>query len=158
MTAVEAFNSDTPPVRIIATDVDTRVLETASSGIYEDARVKSLSRERLHRFFMRGTGSRRGCVKVRPELRKLVTFRALNLLDTGWAIHGPLDAILCRNVMIYFDRATQLGILSRMSPLLADDGLLFTGHSENFSHAADLFRLRGKTVYELSANAGKRRE
>jgi chemotaxis protein methyltransferase CheR len=99
---------------------------------------------------LRGTGSHAGFAKVRPELQRMITFRRLNLLDRNWAIREPLDAIFCRNVMIYFDKQTQLSILKRFTPLLHEDGLLFAGHSENFFHADELFRSRGKTVYELA--------
>lgn len=147
MTAVEAFGSVTPPVRILASDVDTNVLNTAQAGIYAEERVEKLDPERLKRFFQRGTGSHAGKVRVRPELRNLVTFRRVNLLEGGWPVRGPLDAVFCRNVMIYFDKPTQLGILERFAPLLRPDGLLFAGHSESLHHASHLFRLRGKTVY-----------
>jgi chemotaxis protein methyltransferase CheR len=82
-------------------------------------------------------------------LRAMITFRQLNLLSDNWPIRGPLDVIFCRNVMIYFDKETQLKILQKFAPLLRPDGLLFAGHSENFHNALHLFRLRGKTVYEL---------
>jgi chemotaxis protein methyltransferase CheR len=65
-------------------------------------------------------------------------------------VRGPLDVIFCRNVMIYFDKPTQLKILERYAPLLREDGLLFAGHSESFHNAAHLFRLKGKTVYGLA--------
>jgi chemotaxis protein methyltransferase CheR len=87
---------------------------------------------------------------VRPELRALLTFRQLNLLDTSWPVRGPFDAIFCRNVMIYFDKLTQRQVLQNLAPLLRHDGLLFAGHSESFLHSADVFRLRGNTVYELA--------
>jgi len=87
---------------------------------------------------------------VRPELRAMITFRQVNLLADEWHIRGPLDAIFCRNVMIYFDKATQLKILERFAPLLQPDGLLFAGHSESFHNAGHVFSLRGKTVYELA--------
>ena len=150
MTAIEALNSSEPPVRILSTDVDTNVLARADAGIYDLERIESITPERQRRFFLRGSGNRAGLAKVRPELRKLVTFRQQNLLDDKWPIRGPFDAIVCRNVMIYFDKATQRGILKKFVPLLRPDGLLFAGHSESFFHAADLFKLRGKTVYELA--------
>lgn len=150
MTAIEAFGTDTPPVTIIATDIDTNVLATARKGIYPLDRVEKLEPERLKRFFFRGESSQIGFVKVRPELQRLITFKKLNLLDTSWPIHGGIDAIFCRNVMIYFDKETQLTILQRFAPLLNENGLMFAGHSENFYHADAYFKLRGKTVYELS--------
>jgi chemotaxis protein methyltransferase CheR len=90
----------------------------------------------------------------------LVTFTRINLLDSRWSVREPLDAIFCRNVMIYFDKPTQYSILKRFVPLLRPEGLLFAGHSESFLHAADLFRSLGRTVYQrtdanLSARAAK---
>lgn len=152
MTAAEAFNDAKPPVRILATDVDTNVLAHASAGVYAEERVEKLPPAQLKRFFLRGGGAHAGKVKVRPELRELVEFRRLNLLDATWPVRGPFDVIFCRNVMIYFDKPTQLKILEKFAPLL-DDGLLFVGHSESLFHAAHLFRLRGKTVYELARGA-----
>ncbi|HUL92221.1 MAG TPA: CheR family methyltransferase [Burkholderiales bacterium] len=150
ITAAEAFDTLTPPVRILASDVDTNVLAKAEAGIYPMDRFERMPPERLRRFFLKGSGPNAGHVKIRPEIAGLVTFRQVNLLHDNWPMRGPLDAIFCRNVMIYFDKATQYSILKKFVPLLANDGLFFAGHSENFIHAADLFRLRGKTVYELS--------
>lgn len=152
ITLIEALGADAP-VRILATDVDTSVLEKAAAGIYPADRVEKLEPERLRRFFLRGTGVHSGLVKVRPEPRRLITFRQINLLASDWPVRGPIDAIFCRNVMIYFDRATQHRILERFEPLLHPGGLLFAGHSESLHHAADLFRLRGKTVYERVRDA-----
>ncbi len=152
MTAVEIFGSS-PPVEIIATDLDTRVLEIARIGIYKEEKIEKLDPERIKRFFLRGTGQQSGMVKVRQELRDLVTFQRLNLQDKKWDLQPPFDAIFCRNVMIYFDKTTQLSILKKFVPLLRPDGLLFAGHSESFYNADEYFTLRGKTVYELAPNA-----
>ena len=148
ITACEAFNSMTPPVEIVATDIDTNVLTTARSGVYGMDRVERLSRERMQRFFLKGTGSQAGFARVRPELQRLIEFKRINLLDRSWALQGPFDIMFCRNVMIYFDKPTQYDILKRFVPLLKQDGLLFAGHSESFLHAADIFRSLGRTVYE----------
>jgi chemotaxis protein methyltransferase CheR len=150
MTLCEAFDTLTPPVSIIATDIDTNVLATAADGVYGMDRVEKLSPERLRRFFLKGRGAQEGMARVRPELRHLVTFRQLNLLDASWQLSGQFDAIFCRNVMIYFDKETQRRILSRFVPLMKPDALLFAGHSENFLYVSDALRLRGKTVYELN--------
>lgn len=147
MTACEAYNSHTPPVHIIASDIDTNVLAQGERGIYGGDRVARLSQERIRRFFLKGTGDQQGQVRVRPELQALISFRRINLLDRVWPVQGPLDAIFCRNVMIYFDKPTQYTILKRFVPLLRPEGLLFAGHSESFMHAADLFRSIGRTVY-----------
>lgn len=150
MTVVEAFGSFNVPVSIMASDLDTNVLATAEKGVYSEDRVEKISPERMKRFFLKGSGSQEGFVCVRPELRRLITFQRVNLLDPSWPLRGPLDVIFCRNVMIYFDKPTQYKILSRFAPLMHDHGLLFAGHSESFLHAADLFRSLGKTVYELA--------
>jgi len=150
MTMVDAFGSFTPPVTIIATDLDTNVLAKAEAGVYPIERVEKLPEAAVKRFFLKGTGKHAGYVLVRPELRAMITFRQVNLLSDEWHIRGPLDAIFCRNVMIYFDKATQLKILERFAPLLQPDGLLFAGHSESFHNAGHIFGLRGKTVYELA--------
>jgi chemotaxis protein methyltransferase CheR len=154
MTVCEVFGTLTPPVTIVATDIDTNVLQTAANGVYPMERVEKMERERLRQFFQRGKGAQAGMVRVRPELRQLITFQPLNLLAPNWALNGPFDAIFCRNVMIYFDKPTQSRILSRFVPLLKPEGLLFAGHSENFMYASDAFKLRGKTVYVLSPRQG----
>jgi chemotaxis protein methyltransferase CheR len=148
ITACEAFDSLTPPVSIVASDIDTNVLATAGKGVYLLDRVNKMSPERLKRFFLKGTGAQEGYVRVRPELQKLLTFTQINLLDVRLPLQGPFDALFCRNVMIYFDKPTQYSILKKFSPLLREDGLLFAGHSESFLHAADLFKSLGRTVYE----------
>lgn len=150
MTMVEAFGNFRPPVTILATDLDTNVLAKAEAGIYAVERIEKLSADRIKRFFLRGKGAQSGFVRVRPELRAMITFRQVNLLSDEWPIRGPLDAIFCRNVMIYFDKVTQLKILERFAPLLYPDGLLFAGHSESFHNAGHVFTLRGKTVYGLA--------
>ena len=150
MTVVETFNSFNVPVSIFASDLDTSVLATAERGSYARDRVDKLSPERLSRFFVKGAGSQEGFYTARPELRRLITFQRINLLEPVWSVRGPLDVIFCRNVMIYFDKPTQYKILKRFAPLLNDSGLLFAGHSESFLHAAEFFRSQGKTVYELA--------
>jgi chemotaxis protein methyltransferase CheR len=154
MTVCEAFDTLTPPVNIVATDIDTNVLETAANGVYPIDRIEKMAQDRVKRFFQRGKGERVGLVRVRPELRQLITFKPLNLLAGSWPISGPFDVIFCRNVMIYFDKPTQGKILARFVPLMKPQGLLFAGHSENFMYASDAFKLRGKTVYELEPRHG----
>jgi len=151
MTAVEALGGYERPFHIIASDLDTKVLETARAGRYRADAVAKLPARQVDRFFLRGDGDNSGFMQVRPELQKVIDFRRLNLLDATWPIHAPLDAIFCRNVMIYFDKGTQLSILKKFAPLMRSDGLLFAGHSENFYHAGTVFKLRGHTVYELAA-------
>jgi chemotaxis protein methyltransferase CheR len=153
MTMVDAFNSLTPPVRIIATDIDTNALQKASAGIYSIEQVEKLPKDILERFFLKGRGDKAGQVKVRKELQDLITFSQLNLQDAQWPLNGAFDAIFCRNVMIYFDKPTQNKILQRFVPLMRKDALLFAGHSESLQSLSSLFQLRGKTVYSLSEQA-----
>ncbi|WP_312972347.1 protein-glutamate O-methyltransferase CheR [Atlantibacter sp.] len=135
---------------VFASDIDTEVLQKAQSAIYRQEELKTLSPQQLQRYFMRGTGPHEGLVRVRSELGNAVQFAALNLLDKQYNVPGPFDAIFCRNVMIYFDKETQQEILKRFVPLLKPGGLLFAGHSENFSNLSRDFWLRGQTVYALS--------
>jgi chemotaxis protein methyltransferase CheR len=150
MTVLETFGDRASHVSIFASDLDTNVLATAQKGIYPIERVEKIPTERLKRFFLKGTGSQEGYVAVRPELKRLIEFQRVNLLEPNWPVRGPLDVIFCRNVMIYFDKPTQYKILSRFAPMMQTDGLMFAGHSESFLHAADLFKSLGKTVYALS--------
>ena len=99
MTLCDAYGSLTPPVKIIATDIDTEVLSTAAVGVYPADRVAALGKDQLRRFFLRGKGTQEGQVRVRDELRALIEFRPLNLLAADWALSAPFDAIFCRNVM-----------------------------------------------------------
>jgi chemotaxis protein methyltransferase CheR len=131
----------------MASDLDTQVLRTAEKGVYGPDRLVRMTPERLDRFFLKTSDGPLGSYVVRPELRRLVQFQQINLLDPVWPLQGRLDVIFCRNVMIYFDKPTQYKILSRFAPLLNPEGLLISGHSESFLHAADLFRSLGKTVY-----------
>lgn len=149
MTVCEAFGSLNPPVEIIATDIDTNVLATAAAGVYPYDRVSKLSEKRRKHFFQKGVGPQEGFVRVKNELRQLITFSQLNLLAQQWPLTGQFDAIFCRNVMIYFDKPTQSTILSRFLPLMKADALLFAGHSENFLYVSKELHLLGKTVYEL---------
>ena len=153
ITACEAFGTLTPPVHILATDIDTSVLETAEEGVYAMDRIASLSEKRRQAFFQRGSGPHSGQCRVRPALRALVEFRPLNLLDRSYGIAPGLTAIFCRNVMIYFDKPTQYAVLQRMIPLLAPEGRLYAGHSESFTHAADLVTSCGRTVYRARERA-----
>ena len=156
ITAMEAFDSLRPPVQIIASDIDTGVLQTAAQGIYPLNRIDPLSMARKKRFFLRGKGRQEGMVRVRDELRELIEFQQINLLDPRWPIEPGLDVIFCRNVMIYFDKPTQQHLLERMVKLLRSDGLFFAGHSESFVHATHLVRLIGRTVYRPASQGGGR--
>ncbi|MDR2881137.1 MAG: chemotaxis protein CheR [Azoarcus sp.] len=146
MTACDTFSSLTPPVEIVASDIDTSVLAQAEKAVYRRDRLDRVPPAHLSRYFSPTPGSD-GSYTVRGELRRLINFRRINLLSPAWPVQGAFDAIFCRNVMIYFDRPTQYGILKRFVPLLRLDGRVYAGHSESFSHAADLLRSIGRTMY-----------
>jgi chemotaxis protein methyltransferase CheR len=153
MTIAELFGSIPHHIKIIASDLDTNVLEKARLGIYTHERLAKVPEALRKKYFFSATHLPEGHAQVRPELQAMLIFRQINLLDATWPMRGPFDVIFCRNVMIYFDKATQYHILEKFVPYLAPDGLLFAGHSESFHHAANLFKLRGKTVYALAENA-----
>lgn len=146
ITCTEALGA-TGSVKIVASDIDTKVLSTASRGVY-GADARGLTPERLRAHFLRGKGANSGSIRVKPELARLIEFRTHNLMETRWSLGEPFDIVFCRNVMIYFDAPTQRKVLERIHGVMKPRSLLFVGHSENFTESKDLFRLRGKTVYE----------
>jgi len=151
MTLQKAFGASLP-IEILATDLDTAVLQTAASGIYPLARIDDLANDWKRLAFLKGTGAREGRVCVRPELRQLITFEQMNLLDEAWSVgNEPFQAIFCRNVMIYFDKATQKQLLRRFHSLLAPEGLLFVGHSEALLDTTLGFQSLGQTIYRRKA-------
>lgn len=150
LTLAETLGSGPGKFQVHATDIDTQVLEKALAGVYRQEELWTLSPQQLQKFFFRGTGPHAGMVRVRPDLANMVSYAQLNLLANEWAVPGPFDAIFCRNVMIYFDKETQEKILRRFVPMLKPGGILFAGHSENFSQISKEFYLRGQTVYGLT--------
>ena len=154
ITACEAFGTLTPPVKILATDVDTQVLDTAVRGVYPLERIAALDAAVKRKYFQRGSGPNEGKCRVVPALRQLIEFRQLNLLAPLYEVGGPFEALFCRNVMIYFDKPTQRSILSKLIRHLAEDGLLYTGHAENYLHAADLIQPCGRTLYRRASPPG----
>jgi chemotaxis protein methyltransferase CheR len=134
-------------VRLLATDIDSAVLTSATEGVYEQERVELLSQAQLHNWFLKGVGDQSGQVKVRQLLQDMITFRYMNLMEE-WPMTGPFDLIFCRNVMIYFDSETKEKLLDRMADLLKPDGYLFLGHSEAMPRHGKRYRLIGKTIYQ----------
>lgn len=146
MSALEALGPEAP-VRVLATDIDTDVLRRAQAAVYPRASVSDIPLARLRRFFLEGTGANEGKVRPRAEVTRMVRFEHHNLLAPEWPQRGPFAAIFCRNVMIYFDAATQMAVLEKFAPLLHDDGLLFAGHSEYYAHAVRRWTRVAHAVY-----------
>jgi chemotaxis protein methyltransferase CheR len=131
-------------VRVLATDIDSKVVETAAAGIYAIDRLKGLETQRLADWFK--PDEQRQHYTVNCELKSLITFKQLNLLD-AWPVKGPFDVIFCRNVTIYFDKDTQRELFERMADVQEPGGWLFIGHSENLYNVTERYRLVGRTVY-----------
>jgi chemotaxis protein methyltransferase CheR len=149
LTLTDALNGATSwDVRILASDVNTDVLERAAAGIYDLEDVGPVPRAVLGRHFLRGNGASTGLVRVRPALRDLVTFRRINLVEEAWPIRTRFDVIFCRNVLIYFDRPTQQRVLGRLLGFLKDGGILILGHSEGVHGTVGGLRHIGGTIYQ----------
>ncbi|WFP51595.1 protein-glutamate O-methyltransferase [Methylomonas sp. EFPC3] len=133
-------------IKILATDLDTNVLATAASGVYSEERVTGIAEQRLKRWFQKGSGRQANKVRVRAELRQLIAFRQLNLMQE-WPMRGGFDAIFCRNVLIYFDRETKAMLAERYAGLLDTGGCLFIGHSESLHQLDTAFDPIGNTIY-----------
>ena len=147
MTVAETFGTFNSKVEIIASDIDSTVLEKASEGVYLFDSLQNMTQQQRQKFFLRGKGVNQGKVRVLPELRKMVKFQQINLMHKKWDITPDIDVIFCRNVMIYFDKNTQIEILTRMVQLMNPNGLYIAGHSETFANASHLVFPLGKTVY-----------
>jgi chemotaxis protein methyltransferase CheR len=133
-------------IKILATDLDTNVLQTASDGVYTDDRVTDMSEERLKQWFMRGKSSQSGQVKVRPQLQQIIQFKQLNLMQ-DWPMKCHFDFIFCRNVLIYFDRETKTLLAQRYAQMLSSRSWLFIGHSESLNQLSKDFELVACTSY-----------
>jgi chemotaxis protein methyltransferase CheR len=133
-------------VRILATDLDSDVLERGRRGIYVEERLKNLSAQRRARFFTEQHGRDGTSFEASDELKSLITFKQLNLMHP-LPMRGPLEAIFCRNVVIYFDKDTQRELFARIAQLQRPGNLLFLGHSESLFKVTEEYSLIGKTVY-----------
>jgi chemotaxis protein methyltransferase CheR len=133
--------------QVIATDLDSSVVQVGLNGIYTIDRLKGVSQARQKRWFLKGSGSKEGDVKVKPDLQEIIKFDQLNLMDE-WPIKDSIDVIFCRNVVIYFDKPTQSKLFNRYADRLPIGGHLFVGHSESLYKVCDRFELLGQTIYK----------
>lgn len=132
-------------IRILATDLDTQVLQFAADGVYPEDRVAELPIEILKRWFMKGKFSPEN-VRVKTELQAIIQFKHLNLMEE-WPMKTPFDVIFCRNVLIYFNRETKSTLAKRYAQLLVSKSWLFIGHSESLNHLTSEFELVATTSY-----------
>jgi chemotaxis protein methyltransferase CheR len=149
ITVREAFPAhESWDIRVLATDIDTHVLAHAEAGEYSLEQAARIPDPLLRRYFYQGEGANAGRVQVKQALKDLIRFRRLNLMDDPWPMRGLFDAILCRNVIIYFDRATQRRLIERFTQLLNPGGYLFLGHSESLIDAGSKLRHMSQSVYQ----------
>ncbi len=139
-------------IRVLATDLDTNVLQHAETGIYAEDRVRDMPRALLSKYFTRGGDGDAPRFKVKPELAQMIVFRQLNLIQP-LPMSGPLDVIFCRNVIIYFDKDTQRSLFGRMAPLQRPGDVLFLGHSESLFKVSEAWKLVGRTIYRRDGAA-----
>jgi chemotaxis protein methyltransferase CheR len=138
-------------VRLVASDVDTGVLEYARRGIYAERELEHLPRELWSAWFLRGRGLSEGRVRASDKLRQLVDFRRINLIDATYPFDAPLDVVFLRNVLIYFDAPTQQSIFERMHQVLRPGGLLVVGHSESQPYLREHFEVLETTIFRRPA-------
>jgi chemotaxis protein methyltransferase CheR len=133
---------------LLATDISTRVLETARKGIYSENLVDPVPVPLKHKYLMRGKGPRKGYCRIVPEIRNRIRFHRLNLIEgRNFGIKTQMDIIFCRNVIIYFDRKTQVKLFDKFFEQLKAGGFLFIGHSESLHGINDRFIPVGRTAY-----------
>lgn len=140
-------------VRILATDISSRMLERARSATWPVERASAIPDRYLKTFMLRGTGSRLGQVRAGPEIRSAVRFARLNLNRESYALEGPFDLILCRNVLIYFDHDSKVRVIRRLQRMLRPKGYLFVGHAESMVSLAGGMDQVIPTVYQRSGQA-----
>ncbi|MEM9300663.1 MAG: protein-glutamate O-methyltransferase CheR [Pseudomonadota bacterium] len=138
-------------VSIVATDLDSNVLETGARGVYPAEKVSDLSESVRKRWFLKGQGRKAGLVRVNPRLQELIEFRQHNMILERPPAGGAFDVIFCRNVVIYFDKATQAIVVDRFRSALRDGAYLMVGHSESLLYRAEGFELVGQSTYRWQA-------
>jgi len=133
-------------VKILATDIDSNVLATGKEGVYDLSRIAEVPEKTKQKYFTRGVKQNEHKVRVADKVRRLITFKQLNLLHE-WPMKGPFDVIFCRNVIIYFDKETQQDLFARYYEMLKPGGLLILGHSENLGQFSKYFTNVGRTIF-----------
>jgi len=145
MALIEAFGRNDPPATILATDVDVEALAVGQQGEYAEAALRGWDPQRRERFLRQTNVTRRW--SIAPAVRRLVEFRALNLISETWLVEGPFDVVLCRNVLMYLETRHRCAVLERLASLLAPDGLLMIDPAEHLGEAGHLFAPDAEAVY-----------
>ena len=131
MLGSESFSGVRADVKVLATDISTRVLNHAVRGLYQPKQFEKMPQDVVEKYFSAYQDEDETFWKVDPAIASMVTFKRLNLSQFPYPLKGPLDVIFCRNVMIYFDLQLRTKIIAEMTRLLAPGGYLFLGRSEN---------------------------
>jgi chemotaxis protein methyltransferase CheR len=134
-------------IRILASDISTRVLKKAAAGIYKMERIRAIPMAVLKKYFLRGENNWQDHVKIKNFVKALVTFKRVNLMEP-FSFPQAFDCIFCRNVMIYFDKKTQEALVNRFYQNLHPEGVLFIGHSESLTGIRHPFRYLRPAVYQ----------
>ena len=145
MAVIDAAGCDAPPVRIVATDINPKVLEIARLAEYGEPALSSLRPELRTRFFSVQARSKRW--RISEAVQRMVEFVQLNLSAEAWPVDGPFDVVFCRNVLMYLELAHRFSILERIASLIAPDGLLILDPAEHLGEAEHLFGAGNKGVY-----------
>jgi chemotaxis protein methyltransferase CheR len=151
MTVRESVPEGDRDVKILATDISTKVLAIARAGAYPPGRMESLPPGFAQRYFERVGGRETPAWSARPGLRAMLRFARLNLATPPFPMRGPMDFIFCRNVMIYFDNPVRKRLLKEFHRLLAPGGYLIVGHSESLTGLTDGFQVIRPSIYRKSA-------
>lgn len=134
-------------ISILATDLSTKVLNTARQGIYPEEMISPVPMALRRLYLRRGKDNSRGLVRIAPELRRLVQFSRLNLMEIPYPAASNMDIIFCRNILIYFDKPTQQRVIEELCEHLRPGGYLFLGHSESLAGTGLPLRPVAATVF-----------
>jgi chemotaxis protein methyltransferase CheR len=145
MTAASLSSGGVWDLKILATDIDTGILDKATAGEYDSSAIELIP-EQYKRYMKKIHGANNMYV-VDDNVKSMIRFKRLNLMEK-WPMRGGFDVIFCRNVVIYFDKGTQSRIFDRYAEMLKPHGRLYIGHSENLYKVCDRFKLIDKTTYE----------
>jgi chemotaxis protein methyltransferase CheR len=136
---------------VLATDISTKVLETAKTAIYDDRLITAIPEEFKKNYLLKSKNADKKVFRIAPELRRHVAFRRLNFMDENFGFREKMDIIFCRNVIIYFDKATQEKLLAKFCSNLSPSGYLFLGHSETLLGMDLPLQQLAPTVYRRTA-------
>jgi chemotaxis protein methyltransferase CheR len=147
MTLLDKIGTGAANIKILATDISTRALARCTEGVYSKQKISGVSPSLVNHFFTIKHEGKESLFEVKNELRNIITFSRLNLSKPPFPMQGPLDAIFCRNVMIYFDNTVRKNLLDECYRLLKPDGYLFVGHAESLTGLLSGFKAVMPSVY-----------